>query len=189
MARPTKLNDAIEKALCDAFAAGTTIKNACHVAGISPATYNVWMQLADEGDRRYTKLSESIERARAQGTYERLKRIEAAAKGGGHATEVVERTYRVWNPVTKAFDTLQDTTRRVWTVEPNWLADKWWCEHVEADTYSSKTISEVTGKDGGPLAVAAFDYQAAIAPLAPRPVDDSEPPGEAASGMHGPPLG
>ena len=37
---------------------------------------------------------------------------------------------------------------------------------------------ELAGKDGGPIKVVGYDYANAITALAPRPVDDSDTPGE-----------
>lgn len=48
---------------------------------------------------------------------------------------------------------------------------------------------ELTGKDGGPLEVRAFNYAAAIAPITDGPEPDTETPGEDQSGEHGAALG
>lgn len=48
---------------------------------------------------------------------------------------------------------------------------------------------ELTGKDGGPLEVRAFDYATAIAPIAAGPEPDSEAPGEGEGDRDGAALG
>jgi hypothetical protein len=51
--------------------------------------------------------------------------------------------------------------------------------------------TELTGKDGGQIefGVKAVDYRVAIAPLAPRSMDDSDTPGESESTLDGETLG
>ncbi len=61
--------------------------------------------------------------------------------------------------------------------EGTWQAAAWKLERRYPQQYG-KTVQEVQGKDGGPIVVEGFDYNAAIANIAPRPGDDSTPSGE-----------
>lgn len=48
---------------------------------------------------------------------------------------------------------------------------------------------ELSGRGGEPIQVRAYDYDMAVAALAPRPVGDREAPSEDQGGSDGPPVG
>jgi hypothetical protein len=60
MARPSKLTNETEKAICDAIRDGATYAAASEAAGIAYATFNEWMK--DERPR-FVKFSEAVQEA------------------------------------------------------------------------------------------------------------------------------
>ena len=97
---------------------------------------------------------------------------------------------------TRLADALEDARETMVDEAVNVLRDKLVAGDLTAAIYVTKTLgkgrgyverSEHTGTDGTPIGIRihAIDYRAAIAPLAPRSVDDRDPPGEGEGGVHG----
>jgi hypothetical protein len=77
MARPTKLSEEVEKAICDAIEAGSTYAAAAEAAGIAVSTFNDWLK--DERPR-FVQFSEAVRRANARFMTEGLRRIKEAGR-------------------------------------------------------------------------------------------------------------
>jgi len=91
MGRPTKLTEELTKVLCDAIRAGNYRNVACAVAGISQATFSVWMRSTEP---EYLAFQASVDEAEAQ-CEARLVAIVArdAAKDARMALELLGRKY------------------------------------------------------------------------------------------------
>ena len=151
MGMKTKFTEEVADALAAAFRLGVSIEKAAYVAGINEDSVLIWRNKAKEGKQPYKDLFGRIERARAEGIQERLKRIEQAAKGGAVMEETINSTTQLYNPSTGVFENVKTKSRRRWNERPNWMADKWWLEHVEAKDFASVSRTELTGKDGEAL--------------------------------------
>ena len=154
MGRKTSLNPDVADALVEAYALGVSVEKAAAVAGISEATVYEWRERSTSGkprDKIYADLFERIKHARALGIKERLKRIKDAATGGQKLQEVTRTKTKMYNGRKGEFEPIESESVREYVVEPNWMADKWWLEHVEAKDFASISRTELTGKDGEAL--------------------------------------
>lgn len=124
--RPTKLTDQVEKDFLTALATGSYIETACNFAGIARDTYYGWM-----------------ERARK------------AREKGGKPT-VAERRLLEFSDNVKsvlARSEMGDLKRIKDAADSQWQAAAWRLERRYPERWG-RTRTEITGPDGGPVAVA-----------------------------------
>lgn len=72
MARPTRLTEQVQNAVCDAIRHGATYQAAAEAAGIAYSTFNDWRK---DQRPRYVKFSEAIMRANADAQLDLLAKI------------------------------------------------------------------------------------------------------------------
>ena len=65
MARPTKLNDAVQTAIVNALRAGNYLETAVKYAGIDKKTAYNWIARGQKGEPRYQAFLHAIEKAQA----------------------------------------------------------------------------------------------------------------------------
>lgn len=63
MSRPTKLDDLVEKRICDALRAGHSYAAAARAAGITESCLHEWRQRGRAGEPRYSEFVERTDRA------------------------------------------------------------------------------------------------------------------------------
>lgn len=92
MARPSKLTNETEKAICDAIRDGATYAAASEAAGIAYATFNEWMK--DERPR-YVKFSEAVQEANGQARTELIRQIKQHGRKDWRALAwILERRFK-----------------------------------------------------------------------------------------------
>lgn len=92
MARPTKLTDEVEKAICDAIKEGATYAAASEAAGIAYATFNEWMK---DARPRFVKFSEAVRQANGEARTELIKQIRSHGRKDWRALAwILERRFR-----------------------------------------------------------------------------------------------
>lgn len=108
----------------------------------------------DDSDRAYWRLWHDVEVARAQAVQDALLTIRQASRGWEtvETTETVKRVPLGGGQFTeeRTIVTRTGTTR-------HWQAAAWWLERVLPNEFGRRTRHEVTGAEGGPVEVAAFD--------------------------------
>tara|TARA_Y100000310_G_scaffold216327_1_gene217368 strand:+ start:261 stop:632 length:372 start_codon:yes stop_codon:yes gene_type:complete len=65
MGRPSKLTPEVQENIARAITAGNYQDVAAQYAGISPATFYLWMQKAEDGKHPFLEFSEAIKKAHA----------------------------------------------------------------------------------------------------------------------------
>lgn len=83
MSRPTKLTPETIKKLCDGIREGLTLKLTCQMANIGSSTYFRWIREAEDPELctdMHTKLIEDLRVAEAEGAFELVQIVRAAAK-------------------------------------------------------------------------------------------------------------
>lgn len=161
--RPTKLTDEVIKLMVNARRSGVPDWQAAHFAEVSTRSYTDWklqgaQDVSDGKDTVYSRLVLGLEKAKADQIAASLVRINQAARGGTVLEETVVST-------TNPDGTITTTTKRK-LAQPLWTADAWLCERTQPDDFGRTVVhQEVTGKEGGPVAV-VVDSWAGIAKLA-----------------------
>lgn len=64
MARPTKLNKALQTKLVKLLKTGATVADACQHVGLAESTFYDWQAKGDAGDSEFLEFSEAVNRAR-----------------------------------------------------------------------------------------------------------------------------
>lgn len=91
MARPTKLTNEVERAICDAVRDGLTYEAAASIAGIALSTLNDWLK--DERPR-YVQFSEAVQRANSEAMQMLHNRVkDASRKDWRAAAWILERRF------------------------------------------------------------------------------------------------
>jgi hypothetical protein len=153
--RPRLIGDeAIEKRLIDATAAGAPMAVAAPFAGISERAFVKWMERGyveklarDEGqdpdpdEDVYVAFYEKILAARAQAGMRSLTSIQKAAVGGTVTEETTE---------TLPDGTVRKTIKRQ---PPDWRAGAWFLERQYRPDFGKQDQVAVTGAGGGPVQV------------------------------------
>lgn len=78
MARPTKLNKALQNQLVKLVKMGVTVADACAHVGISEAIFYIWMSNGSAGDVGYVEFFEDINRARNAAKVTAIRTLHAA---------------------------------------------------------------------------------------------------------------
>lgn len=88
----TKLTPELQARACEFIAKGSYIKQACHAAGISPRTYERWMNLGESGQGDvYVAFVAAIKEAESQAEQANVDIIKAAAIGPVITTKTVTK--------------------------------------------------------------------------------------------------
>ena len=160
--RVTVLDDDKIKVLTDAARAGLPMWQCAHFAGCDTSAYTEWRQRGamDLADGRpttvFARLVLGLEKAKSDLIAASLLRIQQAGRGGA----LVEETT---TSVKNADGTVTTTTKRK-VAQPQWQADAWMAERSQPQDFGRTFQNvELTGKDGGPVAV---DSWAGLAKLA-----------------------
>lgn len=153
VARPTKLDKALEKRICQAIRAGLTYERAAAAAGIHYDTFNEWRKIAkvdaaNDVTSIHTEFAEALEQAEAEGERVNAEIVLAAAKGGTKVTQTrrVEKVVLVGTTESAREVT---TTTIVSKTLPNVQAAEFILERRHGWTRTER--QEVTGKNGGPI--------------------------------------
>jgi len=182
---PRALTDERRKLLLDSLAAGDSIKAAAETAHLGERTVQRYLTRGDTAqatldthidnltdtrrtildrwddtrrdryyehhipptERAYWRLWRDATRARARAETLALARIRAAGAGGGVSWK------EVLNPKTG------EKVRLEQSIDPDWRAEAWFLQHGHARErwYRRPTAVELTGADGGPIALAGVD--------------------------------
>ena len=141
MARKSKLKLMSEEdkaAMIRALRAGTPAKYACQAVGISWKTLSNWRERAEEGEEPYASFISEVERAEGQWVVETMTILDVDGKG---------------LPPGKMGDGQQRERSRERILT-------WKLEKLHPKDFAPLQKTEVTGKDGAPLAVT--DWQAPL---------------------------
>ena len=82
MARPTKLDDLVEKRILDVVREGNSYENAARVAGLSASTLHDWRARGKRGEDRYSEFLVRLEKARGEAEAASVAIVRTAATGG-----------------------------------------------------------------------------------------------------------
>lgn len=161
MARPTKLDEKVQKVICDRLKAGCTRKAAAVSAGIVYVTFLDWLQKGEQA--RSGALREfflAVEEAEAEAEVRATLLLTQAGQGydGGYKQRTVKtevRTKRtrhpdgtvVEEPVTVQIVTETEHTEKV----RDWRATESWLKRRKRKEWGDKLDQELTGADGGPV--------------------------------------
>lgn len=170
--RRLKLTKAVLKALVHARRAGLPITTCAACASISHATLLKWMHLGRQDAEAgvltvYSDLVTQVAQAEADRVNESLERIRKAAVGEG----VVEKTITV----TKVGDGQPVTVVRERRAPADWRADAWVLERLDPASFATRSRTEVSGPDGGPVTVATWADLMRAADADPPGTTDAEP--------------
>ncbi len=124
--RPTKLTDEVAKTFLKAIAHGCYIETACNLVGVSRDTYYGWIERANKARAKSGKLT----------------KVEQS---------LVEFSDSIKKTLAKS--ELRELEHIVVAGESQWQAAAWRLERRYPDRWG-RTRHEVTGADGGPVAVA-----------------------------------
>lgn len=138
--RPTKLTDEVETDFLTALAQGSYIETACNFAGVARDTYYGWMERARKAREKGGKLTVAEQR-------------------------LVDFSDNVKNVLARS--EMGDLKRIKVAAESQWQAAAWRLERRYPERWG-RTRHEITGPDGGPVAVANW----AELVMAARKVDD-----------------
>lgn len=81
MSRPIKLDDLIEKRVCDALRKGHSYETAAQLAGIAPRTLHYWRERGRDGDPDFVQFLQRVERAEAEAVDRWVQVIQDAMDG------------------------------------------------------------------------------------------------------------
>jgi hypothetical protein len=73
--RPTKLNEALTKQICQLLSEGISITATCDALGVTESRCFDWMKKGDQDEQPYAKFREQATRARANGKIALVRRI------------------------------------------------------------------------------------------------------------------
>jgi hypothetical protein len=138
VARPTLLTDALTEAICAAIRLGQPLARAAVLCGLHPDTVRQWVENGRNDDGKkpsnaiFATFARLVEEAHAACEHERLRRIEAAGKGGAL---ISKRTVKAPN------GTVITEVKRA---APAWQADCWTLERRYRDDYALRSYSTQT---------------------------------------------
>lgn len=164
----------------DWLARGRDADHAARLAGHRPDDNVDAPPGIDDDDVAYWRFWHDVEVARAQAVQEALLTIRQAARGW-ETVETTETRKRVPVPTadgqTVFVDEVTTVTKR--GTARHWQAAAWWLERTLPDEFGRRTRHEVTGAEGGPVEVAAFDARLQAERVLAEALDRiaPEPPG------------
>jgi hypothetical protein len=163
--RPTGLNPDMQQRITDMIRVGVPIVHATAAAGISRATYFIWINrgqdaadLRDAGqpipehEQPYLDFFDAATRARSEAITRAVANV-AKAAAGGYPIREIERTYR--NAEGKLV-----TEREVVRAPIEYRAATWYLERADRENFGKSTVDvQLSGPDGGPVQIAATQYE------------------------------
>lgn len=160
MGRPTKLTPERQKQICDLLKSGNWVETACTLAGIDKQTHYNWINRAqaelnrmqeegredpDPNEAPYLDYLDATTQARAEAEARNVALIQQAASGV-NVVKTRRRTDQQGNII-------EETEERY--VERDWRAALEYLQRSFPERWKHRSAVEATGKDGGPIAVAA----------------------------------
>lgn len=162
MGRPTLLTPERQKKICDLLKSGNYIETACTLTGVSKQTHYNWINRAQEELNRLGNLDEedpepapaeqiyvdyldATTQARAEAESRNVMLIQQAASG---VNVVKTRTTR-----DSKGNIVEEREEKY--VERDWRAALEFLQRSFPERWKHRTAIEATGKDGGPISVAA----------------------------------
>lgn len=94
MARPTKLDDQLQTAICDYIGEGLTFADACRLVDISTTTFSNWRERGESEEEPFLSFLEAVKVAEARFKKTHLKTIAVASINQWQAAAwLLERKY------------------------------------------------------------------------------------------------
>lgn len=152
MAKPLKLDEQRISILAQCFERGMPDNQSAATANISRETLRRWKETGEAEQARqdagtqpnpdfalHVALVAAIKNADATFVQTRLDRIAAASEGGAILRRVTTTK--------RNGDIIEEVT----LAQPQWQADAWLLERRHYQDFARRTMTEVTGKEGGPM--------------------------------------